>query len=95
MRTGDMRGSLQLTRFQLNTTPQPGTAAKPVVIQNQGPITATLDRGVARLENFHLTGPQTDFRAVGKVSLQAQTVDATVSANTNLGALQRQGEPAT
>jgi len=89
MRTGDMRGSLQLTRVQLNTTPQPGSAAKPVVIQNQGPITATLDHGIARLENFHLTGPQTDLQAVGKVSLQAQTVDATVNANTNLGVLQQ------
>jgi len=88
MRTGDMRGSLQLTRVQLNTTPQPGSAAKPVVIQNQGPITATWDHGIARLENFHLTGPQTDLQAVGKVSLQAQTVNATVNANTNLGVLQ-------
>jgi translocation and assembly module TamB len=89
MRIGEMRGSLQLTRVQLNTTPQPGSAAKPVVIQNQGPITATLDHGVARLENLHLTGPETDLRAVGMVSLQAQTVDATVNAKTNLGVLQQ------
>ncbi len=59
------------------------------MIENQGPITATLDHGVARLENLHLIGPQTDFRAVGTVSLQAQTVDATVHANTNLGVLQQ------
>jgi translocation and assembly module TamB len=89
MRTGDMSGSLQLTRVQLNTKPQEGSAAKSVVIENQGPITATLDRGEARLENLHLIGPQTDFRAIGIVSLQAQTVDATVNANTNLGVLQQ------
>jgi translocation and assembly module TamB len=89
MRTGDMRASLQLTRVQLTTTPQPGSSAKAVVIQNQEPITATLDHGIARLENLHLTGPQTDLRAVGMVSLQAQTVEATVNANANLGVLQQ------
>jgi translocation and assembly module TamB len=88
MKTADLSGSLQLTRLQFNTTPTPGRTAKPIVIQNQGPIAASLERGVARITSLHLTGPQTDIQATGTASLQDQTLNASVNANTNLGLLQ-------
>ena len=39
-----------------------GQLGKPIVIQNQGPITVTLDRGIARIESLHLTGPDSARR---------------------------------
>ena len=89
MRTNDLRGSLQLTQVQLQTAAQPGAAANRIVIQNQGPITVTLDKGLARLQALHLTGPQTDLQATGTFALQTQAVNGTVKANSNLGILQR------
>jgi translocation and assembly module TamB len=88
MKTAELNGSLQLTRLQLNTIPSPGRTAKPIVIQNQGPIAATLERGLARIASLHLTGPQTDIQATGTVSLQDRMVNASLNANTNLGLLQ-------
>lgn len=87
-KTGDLRGSLQLTRLQFNTVPPPVGLEKPIVIQNQGPVAATLDRGMARIENLHLTGPQTDIQANGTASFQTQTLNVTLNATTNLGLLQ-------
>ncbi len=89
LKMDDLRGALQLTRLQSNTIPQPGGNARPITIQNQGPITASLDRGVARIDSLHLTGPQTDINATGTVSLKAQTLNVTLNANTNLGLLQQ------
>ena len=89
LKTDDLRGSLQIARLQLNSIPEPGGLAQPIVIQNQGPITATLDRGVARIESLHLTGPQTDIQARGTVSLRSQTLDVTLNSNTNLALLQQ------
>ncbi len=88
MKTANLNGSLQLTRLQLNTISTPGRRAKPIVIQNQGPIAAALEQGVARITSLHLTGPQTDIQATGTVSLQDQTLNASVNASTNLGLLQ-------
>jgi translocation and assembly module TamB len=88
-KANDLRGLLQLTRVQLQTTPQPGAAANHAVIQNQGPITATLDNGVVRLQSLHLTGPQTDLQAAGTFALQTQAVNVTLKANSNLGMLQQ------
>jgi len=84
-----MRGMLRLTRVQLRTIPEPQSAGTPIVIRNEEPITATMDRGVVRLEDLHLTGPQTDLRVSGTVSLQARTLEATLNAKANLGLLQQ------
>ena len=88
MKTADLSGSFQLTRLQLNTIPADRRTAKPIAIQNQGPIAASLERGLVRITSLHLTGPQTDVQATGTISLQDQTLNASVNANTNLGLLQ-------
>jgi len=85
----ELRGSIELTRVQLQTTPPPGAAASRVAIQNQGPITASLDQGELRIQSLHLAGPQTDLKATGTFSLQTEAVNATVKANSNLDILQR------
>jgi translocation and assembly module TamB len=88
LKTANLNGSLQFTRLHLSTIPATGRTAKPVMIQNQGPIAATLEQGVAKITSLHLTGPQTDIQATGTASLRDQTVNASVNANTNLGLLQ-------
>jgi translocation and assembly module TamB len=89
MKTDQMSGSLQLARLQLNNIPAPGAgSARPIVLQNQGPISATLDRDVVRIDSAHLTGPQTDIQAKGTVPLRGQSMNASVNGNVNLAVLQ-------
>lgn len=88
MKTDDMRGALQLTRLQFRTIPATARAGKPIVIENQGPVTAALDRGAARIENLHLTGPKTSIQASGSASLKTRTLNVTLNASTDLGLLQ-------
>ncbi|MDQ6704438.1 MAG: translocation/assembly module TamB domain-containing protein, partial [Acidobacteriota bacterium] len=89
LKTDNLRGSLQVTRLQANTVPRPGGPARPITIQNQGPIAASLDRGTARIDSLHLTGPQTDIQATGTVSIPTQSLNVNLNANTNLGLLQQ------
>jgi translocation and assembly module TamB len=86
LKTEQLRGSVQLAQLQLQTLGQ--TATRPITIQNQGPITATLDRGTVRLSGFHLTGPQTDIQANGTVAItNAQNVNVSVNAGLDLTVL--------
>jgi translocation and assembly module TamB len=88
-KTNELHGSLQLTRVQLLTGLKPGVGARGFAIENQGPITATLDQDVVRLQSLHLTGPKMDLQATGSFSLQTQAVTASVKANSSLDVLQR------
>src|ERR1039458_9272180 len=45
--------------------------------------------GGARVQNLHLTGPQTHNQAQGSASLIAQTLDGSVNAHVDVGLLQR------
>nr|MDQ2900665.1 translocation/assembly module TamB [Acidobacteriota bacterium] len=89
LKADNLRGEVQVTRFQASTIPRPGGSARPIVIQNQGPIVASLDRGTARIDRLHLAGPQTDIQATGTVSMTAQALNVNLNANTNLGLLQQ------
>src|SRR5262249_40590911 len=80
--------SFELTKLQFSAISKAAGPNGPIVIQNEGPITATLDRGMVRITSLHLTGPQTDVQAGGTASVQAQTLNLTLNANTNLGVLQ-------
>ena len=86
LQTSRLRGSLEADLLQLQTLPQPGTA-KPITIQNQGPVTATLDRGTVTLNGFHFTGPQTDIQASGTVAVPTQALNVSVNAGIDLGLL--------
>ncbi len=47
-----------------------------------------LDRGQARLEGLHLTGPETDIQASGTASMDGKALNVTLKANSNLNLLQ-------
>jgi autotransporter translocation and assembly factor TamB len=88
LKADELNGSVQLTRLNISSIPGSNRNAKVVTLQNQGPVTATLDKRTVRIDNAHIVGPQTDIQARGTVGLQAQTLDLTVNANADLGILQ-------
>lgn len=87
--TQQLRGSLQVTRFQLSGAPSFFHNASHLVLQNQGPIAATLNRGALKIESAHLTGPQTDFQAAGTVPFNGQGMNVALNGNVNLAILQQ------
>jgi translocation and assembly module TamB len=87
LKADELRGSVQLSKLVLSSIPA-ARGAKPVTLQNQGPISATLDRQTIRIDSAHLTGPQTDVQAKGTLSLQDKSLDLTLNANANLALLQ-------
>ncbi|HEX4595269.1 MAG TPA: translocation/assembly module TamB domain-containing protein [Bryobacteraceae bacterium] len=88
-KTDQLSGSLQITRLQVNNIPGQGTGSiKPIMFQNQGPISATLDHEAIRIDNAHITGPQTDLEAKGTVPVRGQAMNVTVNGNMNLAMLQ-------
>jgi translocation and assembly module TamB len=89
IKTDQLAGALQITRLQLNNIPASASGStRPIVLQNQGPISATLDRDVIRIDSAHVTGPQTDIQAKGTVPLQGQAMALNVNGNLNLAVLQ-------
>jgi translocation and assembly module TamB len=86
-KTEELRGSAQLSKLQVSSIPA-ARSTKPVTLVNQGPISASFDHQIVRIDNAHLTGPQTDLQAKGTVSLKDQSMDLTLSANANLALLQ-------
>lgn len=88
MKTDELNGSLQVTRFQVTSVSRTQRAANPVLLQNQGPISATLDRGIVRIASAHVSGPQTDLQATGTVPLRSQAMDVVLNGNLNLALLQ-------
>jgi translocation and assembly module TamB len=85
MKTDALTGRLQFSRIQLTAK----TRGETVTIQNQGVVAVTMDRGTARIESLHLTGPQTDLQVQGSASLTAQTLQAQVNAHTDLSLIQK------
>jgi autotransporter translocation and assembly factor TamB len=84
-----LQGSLRISALHLVPKPRPGAPATRTAIQNQGPLVATLDHGLIRIDSAHLTGPQTDVGVTGTISvLQPQVVKLNIKANTELGFLQ-------
>jgi translocation and assembly module TamB len=81
-----LRARFQLTRLNITAQPQSGQS-KPIAIANQGPMTATLDRGVIQISNAHLSGAQSDIQLAGTASLPAKTLALTINANVGLGIL--------
>jgi translocation and assembly module TamB len=89
MDTQELRGALQVTRLQVGGTSQGLHKASAVLLQNQGPIAATLDRGSLKIQSAHLTGSQTDLQASGTVPLNGQAMDLSLNGNINLAILQQ------
>jgi translocation and assembly module TamB len=88
LHTDALTGRLQIPRLQVTATTR-GPHPQSVTIQNQGTMAVALDHGVARIESFHLTAPQTDIQAQGTASLTAQTLNASLNAHADLNLLQK------
>jgi translocation and assembly module TamB len=87
LKADDLHGSVQLSKLQLSSVPKT-KGAKPVTLQNQGPISATLEHRLVRISSAHLTGPQTDVQVNGTLSMRDQSMDLTLNATANLVLLQ-------
>jgi translocation and assembly module TamB len=87
MKTDELSGSLQVTHLQVTSISRAQRAANTVLLQNQGPIAATLDRGVVRIASAHVSGPQTDLQATGTIPLRNQPMDVVLNGNLSLAIL--------
>lgn len=84
-----LRASIAITRAQVTGASTFFHNASHIVLQNQGPIAATLDRGNIQIQSAHITGPQTDFQASGTVPLSGQGMNVALNGNVNLAVLQQ------
>ena len=84
MKTDQLNGSLQITKLNLATLPRPG-APKTIAIVNQGSLSAALDHGTVRIQNAHLTGPQTDIQFTGTASMKTGAMSPGLNANADMG----------
>lgn len=83
-----LRGSAQVTRLELSGAPSVFQNNQHVLLQNQGPLTATVDRGAIKIQNAHLTGLQTNFQATGTIPLNGRGMDVALNGNMNLAIAQ-------
>ncbi len=84
-----LRGSVQVTRLEVSGASSAFHQTNHTLLQNQGPIAATLDRGALRIQSAHLSGPNTDLQATGTVPLSGQAMDIALNGNVNLAILQQ------
>ena len=84
-----LNGSVQVTRLEVTGGNARGSKANPLLLQNQGPIAATLDRGGVKIQSAHITGPQADLQASGTIPLNGQAMDIAVKGNVDLPILQQ------
>jgi translocation and assembly module TamB len=89
MNTQQLRGTVQVTRLQVSGASSAFRKANAMLLQNQGPIAATLDRGALKIQSAHLTGSDTDFQATGTVPLNGQAMDVALKGNVNLAILEQ------
>ena len=82
-----MAGSVQISRLQLKTVSGGSRTSAGVSVQNQGPIVATLDRGVIHIQNAHMVGPQTDLQVTGTAPLHGDGMNINAHGNANLALL--------
>jgi translocation and assembly module TamB len=87
--TQQLRGSVQVTRLQVSGAASAFGKPNRMLLQNQGPIAASLDRGTLKIQSAHLTGPQTDLQATGTVPLNGQAMDIALKGNVDLAILQQ------
>ncbi len=78
-----MSGSVRLNKLSFTSE------ATPVTIANEGPVSIAFDHGLVRIQNAHLTGPQTDIRVTGTASIEDQALNVSVNANADVGLAQK------
>jgi len=85
----NLRGSVELTHLQVSGASSVFRKANTMLLRNQGPIAATLDRGSLKIQSAHLSGPQTDLHATGTVPLNGQEMALGLNGNVNLAILEQ------
>jgi translocation and assembly module TamB len=88
LKTDQMSGSLALNHLSLTTLPRAATA-KAITIANQGPVQIALDKGTIRVQNAHLTGPDTDLQASGTAAFPAGALNLNLQGNLDLTLMQK------
>ena len=88
LNANQLRGTLDLSKLNVTSIPQPGSGAKPVAIENSGPIQVSLENGSIRLQSVKLTSRKTTIQATGTASLEGGGLNLTVNANADLGLLE-------
>lgn len=89
MNTEQLRGSVQVTRLQVSGAASAFGKVNSLLLQNQGPIAATLDRGAVKIQSAHLSGTQTDLQVSGTVPFGDREMDLALKGNVNLAILQQ------
>jgi translocation and assembly module TamB len=60
-----------------------------MLLQNQGPIAVTLQRGAVAIQSAHLTGPQTDLQVTGNAPIDGGVMNLAANGNLNLAILEK------
>lgn len=90
-----LEAKLTLTRLAVSNTATPsptgGPTAKPLTVENEGPVLLTYHNQTVDVQQFKLRGPATKVDVAGTVDLKDQNspINVTASANLDLGILQR------
>ena len=84
-----LRGSVEIKRLELRAAASIFQHNQRLLLQNQDPLRATIDRGTVRIENAHLTGPDTTFQATGSMPLNGRGMNVALKANLNLAIIQK------
>lgn len=93
MKPADLSGQLRLATLEVRTLPRPSPTGAPaknsITLQNQGPIEASLDRGVLRIQQFKITGPETNIGMAGGINLRnaSSPLGLQLNADVNLAVL--------
>ncbi|MDP9112133.1 MAG: translocation/assembly module TamB [Acidobacteriota bacterium] len=87
LKTDLLSGSLQVARLRLNTITNGPRSSAGVSLENQGPIVATLDRGVLHIQSVHVAGSGTDLQISGVAPLHGDGMNVDVRGNANLALL--------
>ncbi len=83
-----LTAKLTVSRLQVTSTPV-AAAPQQVALHNEGPIVIAMNRGVVRVQQARITGPDTLIAVSGTATLTgAQPLDLSLNANTNLSILQ-------
>ena len=87
LKSDQMGGTLQISRLRLNTVSNNPRSSAGISLQNQGPIAASLDRGVIHIQSARVVGPQTDLQVSGSVPLHGDGMNVDAHGNANLALL--------
>ena len=87
LKIDQLAASLQVSRLRLNTVSKNPRASAGIALQNQGPIAATLDRGVIHIQNAHVVGPQTDLQISGTMPFHGDGMNVDAHGTANLALL--------